>query len=596
MRHPHTKKRQLRNRPMSKKSVVRIPNPVSNLDSIFTTFEALHSAYKGRSEFSLEESVTVGVDEHLMASKGHVGKMARSRSYNEDSSRDAMYNQFKMYAEVFRLLGWISSSSSSKRTSYRITYLGHLVAEAVEPVLLLEQCLLAMSFPNDANNVKFTNRVFPFCDLLLTMNALEGKGTRDEFIIGPMALSESHNEAEFGSMLDKLKRIRNRPNAKARSAALAKELDKLVGEITPNKNTVRNYTRIPLSALKVCWARELESQSVYAGNTTLLELSQHGRETAEWLLASKPFAPRCDEVTCLPLNQARAISIFGLIHLLKRAKFETGPLEKLAEPYKTHLSAIPGYTNGTEILFCAYQQLSPEKLTEILGKLIPDDLQEELENDLQIAEVKSTNKPQMPETTIRAVKQANHTASNRGAEVIRKLQKAISESHNVGDAIEKVFKEYRTANQNKFYPAVADLFTELGFKCQEGRAGVTGLRWDAFIRVPHNIPIEIKSPGEELFIQVKGIRQALENKVILTSRNIYEGAAADTTSLVVGYMPPRDRAEVAELIQDIKKVYGINVGVIDFLTLLGLVAKKLVDGATPSPDDLRTLVGVMNVS
>ena len=32
------------------------------------------------------------------------------------------------------------------------------------------------------------------------------------------------------------------------------------------------------------------------------------------------------------------------------------------------------------------------------------------------------------------------------------------------------------------------------------------------------IPIEIKSPSEELYVNVKGIRQALENKIILESR------------------------------------------------------------------------------
>lgn len=580
----------------TEQTVVRIPNPVSNLDSIFTTFHALYYAYQGRSEFTLEDSVTVGVDQNLMASKGHVGEVARARSYNDDSSRDAMYNQFKMYAEVFRLLGWIRSASSSKRTSYRITYLGHLLAKSVEPVYILEECLLALSFPNDANNVKFNNKVFPFCDLLLTMKMLGGIGTRDEFIIGPMALNDSRNVADFNSMLGEIQQIRDKANPKARVKALEKALDRLVENVTPNKNTLRNYTRIPLSALKVCWAKELKSQPLYAGNITLLELTSHGNETAEWLINATPFSPRCSEVVALPLEQAKAISLYGLIHLLNRAKFDTSPLERLAEPYKSYLLQIPGYTQGREILFCPYQQFSPEKLIEILGELIPDELNDDEGSVERKIDTETTDKPQMPETTIRGMRQSDIVAVSTESIVIKKLKKALSETQGIDSAVDIVFKDYVSANQDTFYPAVADLFTELGLVCTKMRGGIVGLRWDAIIRTPFNIPVEIKSPGEELFIQVKGIRQALENKVILLSREIYGGSEYDTTTLVVGYMTPNNRAEVAELIQDVKTVYGINIGVIDFSTLLGLTANKLKNGIAPNPDDLRVLMGVMNVT
>ena len=108
-------------------------------------------------------------------------------------------------------------------------------------------------------------------------------------------------------------------------------------------------------------------------------------------------------------------------------------------------------------------------------------------------------------------------------------------------------------------------------------------------------PIEIKSPGEELYIQVKAIRQALENKVILESRKIYGGSSPDTTTLVVGYYPPNDRAEAGELIQDIKSAFGINIGIIDFQSLIRLLIRKFRAGVVPEKEQLRTLLGVINV-
>ena len=88
------------------------------------------------------------------------------------------------------------------------------------------------------------------------------------------------------------------------------------------------------------------------------------------------------------------------------------------------------------------------------------------------------------------------------------------------------------------------------------------------------IPIEIKSPSEELYVNVKGIRQALENKIILESR--YNNLSNfNHTSLVVAYNLPKNRSEVSRLIIDIKKTFDIKIGVIDLFTLSNLVFLKL---------------------
>lgn len=85
--------------------------------------------------------------------------------------------------------------------------------------------------------------------------------------------------------------------------------------------------------------------------------------------------------------------------------------------------------------------------------------------------------------------------------------------------------------------------------------------------VDPRIPIEIKSPTEKLFISIKAVRQALENKVILLSRKSHT-TDWKTATLAVGYNPPNDRAEVSRLIEDIKKTFGVKVGIIDFNSLL----------------------------
>ena len=576
-------------------TLVRIPNPASNLESILKVFSSLHAVYNGKAEFSLEDSVSVGVDENLMASKGHVGEEARKRSYKEDSSRDAMYNQFKMYAEVFRILGWIRSASSTKRTSYRITYLGNLVAIAEAPLLLLEQCLLGISFPNDANNIKFKNQVWPICDILRTMSQLNGVGSRDEFIVGPLALADSRDTNEFNLMIQSLSQIRSKPSTIGRVKALEASFNSLIKTLGLGKSTVQNYTRIPIAALKGCWANELPTNSIYGRNNSLLQLTKHGLGVARWLSSSRLYAPRCSEVISLPLEQAQAVSLFGLIHLLQRAKFATEPLEKIAEPFEQHLAKVSSYKSGDDILFNPYQQFSPESVFKILGVLIPDELNDDFIS-IERAAIESVGQAKLKEKAVNLVRQSSSLSISKSSVVVRELNQALAKFIDVDKAVTVIFEQYKNANKESFYPAVAELLTEVGLECEKMRDGVVGLRWDAFIKKPYNMPIEIKSPGEEEYIQVKGVRQALENKVILLSRKIYGGAELDTSSLLVGYNPPNNRAEVNEIIADIKTVYEINIGVIDFKTLLKMVALKIQQGLVPDLNEIRTLVGILNVS
>jgi len=94
---------------------------------------------------------------------------------------------------------------------------------------------------------------------------------------------------------------------------------------------------------------------------------------------------------------------------------------------------------------------------------------------------------------------------------------------------------------------------------------------------------------------VKAVRQALENKVILLSRNSFP-TILETTSLVVGYNLPNDRSEVMALISNIRKAYGIVIGVIDVHSLLRLVTATLFEGKSHNKNDIFNLYGIIDVS
>lgn len=134
--------------------------------------------------------------------------------------------------------------------------------------------------------------------------------------------------------------------------------------------------------------------------------------------------------------------------------------------------------------------------------------------------------------------------------------------------MEYIVEEHINDKKTEFYPLVETLFRIIGVDCHKSRDGVNGERWDAMIRdSKRSIPIEIKSPTEEMHISVKAIRQALENKIILLSRKTYI-TTNECSTYAVGYFPPNDRAEVSDLIENIKKTFGYSIAVFDIGSLI----------------------------
>jgi hypothetical protein len=148
---------------------------------------------------------------------------------------------------------------------------------------------------------------------------------------------------------------------------------------------------------------------------------------------------------------------------------------------------------------------------------------------------------------------------------------------NIDDFVVKGMVEF-SQYTIEFYEVVGDILEEIGFsKVSVTREGDTNNRMDAIIiDDKRSIPIEIKSPKEIEYINVKSIRQALENKIVLLSRKFYV-TEKDVTSLAIGYDYPNDRSGVYEAIDDIFETFNIKVGIISFSTLLKMFYKKRIE-------------------
>ena len=68
-----------------------------------------------------------------------------------------------------------------------------------------------------------------------------------------------------------------------------------------------------------------------------------------------------------------------------------------------------------------------------------------------------------------------------------------------------------------------------------------------------------------------------------------------TSSFVVGYKAPNDRAEVAELIQNIKETYGYKIAVFDIASLFLMAVNIIVNKKGINIEKLYGLEGIVNV-
>ena len=151
------------------------------------------------------------------------------------------------------------------------------------------------------------------------------------------------------------------------------------------------------------------------------------------------------------------------------------------------------------------------------------------------------------------------------------IQQTLDFSPTKGEFL-KVSKQALELMNFEFYDIIGLILKHIGFKnTHVSRGGDVNNRMDAIIIDDENsIPIEIKSPGESKEINIKSIRQACENKVIILSRKFYQ-TTNDTTSLAIAFQYPPERSDVYELIVDIKNAYNFNIGIIDIDDLLSLV-------------------------
>lgn len=143
------------------------------------------------------------------------------------------------------------------------------------------------------------------------------------------------------------------------------------------------------------------------------------------------------------------------------------------------------------------------------------------------------------------------------------------------------------SGQASFYRFVASLLTALGLPARASNPGDTSLRMDAVCPHPiHSVPVEIKSPTEVATADLKSVRQALENHVIMRARNT-DPTTAETATFAIGHEPVPVRSDATELAHDIEETYRVKIRLFSTAWLLGHLTDYVLNGRTIDADAMR---------
>lgn len=248
----------------------RFPNPGSDINVLVSIYEIIQDYFSDKYYFNIDDMSGALVRSGAITSSGSVGEEALMRSYNKKRSIDPVYNQVKMYAEIFRKLGFISSYLS--QLNYVNTDLGKSIVRSERNIQkdIIRNCLLGIVSPNENINDKSNIRIRPFKDILLASFESQNKINKAEVIV--ILSNQSDTEQNYLSRIaDKIKEMRS---GKEKTYLEEISIQRKISTVT-----MGNYTRFPLGAM--LWSEWFEKKNNYFHLTNL------GKRYAEKIRKSK---------------------------------------------------------------------------------------------------------------------------------------------------------------------------------------------------------------------------------------------------------------------------------------------------------------------
>lgn len=570
--------------------MIRFRNPGTQYSTQVQVIKQLYAALHTQTYFTLEDMAVVIAQGRLITAYGYAGNDALRLSNTDQESMNSALMNAKMYAEVFRMLGWVTPFE--EKTSYPLvfTYIGiHVALSTGDCSKLYEQCVLGINNPTQlTDKMHYDERVRFFKCALRTFIELGGIMYKHELCLGPMSVNDEDENA-FNKMIQYIKSLRGD------YGRLKRAFENLAENLGMNTIPVDNCTRLPIAFMKSCnWVESVQNDSLYRKSMSCLKITKHGIETYENI--KDMFDLRLDQFVRFNESTQNSLIRLGTYSMLSRAGYDISSVQStIISDRKACINII----RDKDLLFSPSQTIRRTQVENALNLKMGEGIASQhsiAAFSSAVEEREALNNTQVLKLNIPESITTNMLTSPEDRDFLQRVNNLVELGNSSRSIVNNLFEYYKDATQATFYPLIVTLFKIMGFDSSFSRPGDNGARWDAIISDPQrSIPIEIKSPTEEQHLSIKAIRQALENKIILLSRKTHI-TTPETTTLAVGYYMPNERAEVSRLISDFKVTFGYRIGVLDLKSLLAIAISILIEGKGFDREKLYQLEGLANAS
>ncbi|MFI3297649.1 MAG: hypothetical protein R3Y59_08505 [bacterium] len=354
--------------------VFRFSNAVSDIDKFISTYKSIYNHFRDLPDgeyFDHSDAAIFMAKSGLASSLGAIGEEALRRSTRDDKSRDPLFNQHKSYSEMFRMLGWYEPGSQN--TNFALSEFGEYINDEQGDALnnLVALNTIHIASPNPLTNVKGNNILRPFPLILKLASKLGGLIHRDEIIVAVLACENDKAPNIIENLTDYINTTRSKGKQ-----GLVDEIEFLKKRKNiKSKDTLPNYTRFPIAALK--WNNWMQSKwvkGIYGDRACLmLEMTPIGEEKSNEL--SSAIDIRYSDIAKYDEQEIASFVIWSNLYQLEKIGYDMTDYAEAANKLKGMARnifkdfEIDKFNN---MLFFGYQEAPRyilNKGNEILDKL-----------------------------------------------------------------------------------------------------------------------------------------------------------------------------------------------------------------------------------
>lgn len=519
--------------------------------------------------FTKRAIAEIAINAYLLTSEGKMGEdiLKKVSDTEIDEGLNSVLQNAKQRMQILRVLGLVSTDYDSEL--YTITDLGMKVLERVFPsshtifpdYSLLRETFMGISSSSEIYEYNVDFNSYLGYEICYALSCLEYRISTTEM---PMITTYAIDDiAEFVSTVKSLR-------ASGTGVDKSHEHYPKTQKGAPLKQA-SNITRTINQILRICGI--IEKREVRIGAENYYVCTEKGKKYVD-------DVKRFMDSKSSKLWTAQQ---FRKENLLKQ--------KELANIGYNNMLDKGGYTvevTDKNTVFSPYQLIPETNVNWLLEKEIrkPPELkatQVQILNS-QITGKKLRLKPSYyTQEDYEAFIRTHITKTN----LIEEILSAKENGTNKEDLIDTLTLRHKMADKSVFYPFVHSLFMAMGLDCHGEVGRIDGLLEYKGVKIPS----EIKSFTETPSYNMKGARQALENKIIVYK----EQTDLLYASLLIGYFHPSSMVEIQDFIDAAYEELGIKIIAFDLRTLVVMCVNTIWERQKVDFKKLFTEYGIAEV-